>query len=298
MAKKAWGGLWTEQKLDAFEKYVKAYLTIMNNNRDKFGWKLIYFDAFAGSGSREAGQEQDDKNKIPLFDITEEDEAVYCGAAERVVNIDLRGFDYYCFIESDETSKSELEQKLDPIRVTKNLDLRFRYGDANEYIKKLAETIRSDSNKYRSLAMIDPFGMQVNWESIEQFKGTKTDLWILIPSGVIVNRLLDRNGKLPHIEKLVSFFGLSESEIKEQFYKKQTSMGLFDMEDDIKKVSEPIKKITEVYIQKLMTIFDYVTPKPLVLFNSRNVPIYHFAFASNNPTALKIADEIIGGGKK
>ena len=27
----SWGGSWTEQKLDAFEKYVKAYLTIMNN---------------------------------------------------------------------------------------------------------------------------------------------------------------------------------------------------------------------------------------------------------------------------
>jgi hypothetical protein len=28
MAKQAWGGPWTIQKLDAFEKYVRAYLTI------------------------------------------------------------------------------------------------------------------------------------------------------------------------------------------------------------------------------------------------------------------------------
>ena len=26
----SWGGQWTEEKLDAFEKYVNAYLTIMN----------------------------------------------------------------------------------------------------------------------------------------------------------------------------------------------------------------------------------------------------------------------------
>lgn len=26
-----WGGQWTEEKLDAFEKYVNAYLTIMNS---------------------------------------------------------------------------------------------------------------------------------------------------------------------------------------------------------------------------------------------------------------------------
>ena len=295
MAKKTWGGLWTEQKLEAFEKYVKAYLVIMNKNRDKFGWELIYFDAFAGSGSRET--EQSDEGKAKLFDITEEEKAVYRGAAERVVNIDLRGFDNYYFIEENEASKIELEERLSSFNTEKNLGLRFQFGDANEYLQKLAETMKSDS-KYRSLAMIDPFGMQVNWESIKQFKGTKTDLWILIPSGVIVNRLLDRSGKLTHIEKLVSFFGMPEAEIKELFYKKQKTRGLFDMEDEVQKVSEPIKKITDVYIKQLMAIFDYVTPEPLVLLNSRNVPIYHFAFASNNATALKIANSIIGKESK
>jgi three-Cys-motif partner protein len=298
MAKESWGGQWTEQKLDAFEKYVKAYLAIMNNNRDKFGWKLIYFDAFAGSGSRESEQnEQKDEHMAPLFDITEEEKTVYRGAAERVVNIDLRGFDYYYFIEADETSKTELEKRLKPNGAEKNLDLRFRSGDANEYLKKLAEVMKSDT-KYRSLTMIDPFGMQVNWESIEQLKETKTDLWILIPSGVIINRLLDRNKELTHIDKLVSFFGLPEEKIKEHFYKKKISQGLFDMEDEVEKVSKPFQKIAEVYIEQLKTIFDHVTLKPLVLRNSRKVPIYHFAFASNNPTALKIANDIIEKEKK
>jgi three-Cys-motif partner protein len=289
MVKKAWGGPWTEKKLDAFEKYVKAYLTIMNNNRDKFGWELIYFDAFAGSGSRETDQKHE--NIAALFDITEEEKAVYRGAAERVINIDLRGFNCYYFIEKDETAKSELEQILNPINVVKKLDLRFRSGDANEYLKKFAITMKSNA-KYRSLAMIDPFGMQVNWESIEQLKGTNTDLWILIPSGVIVNRLLDINGKLPYIEKLVSFFGLSEKEIREHFYHEKISNGLFDFGDEIKKKSEPIHKIDELYRQQLKTIFQFVTSKPLVMYNSRKVPIYHFAFASNNKTALKIAEDI------
>ena len=164
-------------------------------------------------------------------------------------------------------------------------------------MKKLAETMKSDI-KFCSLTMIDPFGMQVNWGSIKQLKETKTDLWILIPSGVIINRLLDRNGKLSHIEKLVSFFGLSEAEIKEHFYKKHTSRGLFDIEDEVQKISEPFKKIAEVYIQQLETIFKYVTPEPLVLTSSRNVPIYHFALASNNAAALKIANDIIGRGNK
>jgi hypothetical protein len=55
---------------------------MMNNNRDKFGWKLIYFDAFAGSGSRDT--EQKEENVTELFDITEEDETVYRGANENL----------------------------------------------------------------------------------------------------------------------------------------------------------------------------------------------------------------------
>lgn len=36
-----------------------------------------------------------------------------------------------------------------------------------------------------------------------------------------------------------------------------------------------------------------VHKKP-VLYNTRNIPIFHFIFASNNATAIKIATEIIG----
>jgi three-Cys-motif partner protein len=294
MTKTDWGGLWTEQKLEAFEKYVKAYLTIMNTNRDKFDWKLVYFDAFAGSGSRESTQENN--LAISLFDITEEEKTIYRGSAERVVNIGMRGFDYYYFIESNENSKSELENKLNPLNAAKNFDLRYRVGDANEYLIKLAETMKKNPKLY-SLTMIDPFGMQVNWESIKCFEGTKTDLWILIPSGVIVNRLLDGNRKLKSIKKLTSFFGLPENEIKEHFYTRDTNASLFEMEQ-YHKVADPISKIAELYIKRLQTIFTDVTPEPLVLLNSRNVPIYHFAFASNNSTAKKIASGIIGRKQK
>lgn len=43
----SWGGSWTEEKLDAFEKYVNAYLTIMNKYRDQYQWKLISIFHFA-----------------------------------------------------------------------------------------------------------------------------------------------------------------------------------------------------------------------------------------------------------
>lgn len=45
----SWGWRWTEEKLDAFEKYVNAYLTIINKHRDRYQWRLICFDGYAGN---------------------------------------------------------------------------------------------------------------------------------------------------------------------------------------------------------------------------------------------------------
>ena len=168
----------------------------------------------------------------------------------------------------------------------------FRKNDANVEITRLADAMNKNK-KYKSLVLLDPFGMQINWESITSLKDTATDLWILIPSGVVINRLLDRKGELKSINKLTSFFGLSEIEIRNKFYRKTKSNTLFGEVNRIKKVETPIKIIAETYINKLNEIFKFVTKKPLVLRNTRNFPIYHFAFASNNKNAVKIAKQII-----
>jgi len=92
---------------------------------------------------------------------------------------------------------------------------------------------------------------------------------------------------------LEDFFGLSETEIRESFYKKENSETLFGEEETIKKISQSIHQIAMLYISRLKTIWKYVTEEPLVLKNKKNAPIYHFVFASNNKSALKIASQII-----
>lgn len=288
-----WGGQWTEEKLDTFTKYVNAYLTIMNKYRDKYGWKLIYFDGFAGSGSRQEVNASSDL-LCDLFNenmIHEDELNLYQGAAERILSIEQRGFDYNYFIDKDCTSLSSLQQKLRNYK-SKDKTLEFRCSDANKQILNMANALKNDIN-LRALVLLDPFGMQVNWESISSLAKTHTDLWILIPTGVIVNRLLDRKGKLTHIETLCSFFGLSEKDIRDYFYEKKNMQTLFGEEEQIIKVSHPIKKIADLYIKQLKTIFTQVTDEPLVMYNTRGIPIFHFAFASYNETAKKIASQII-----
>lgn len=290
----SWGGSWTEDKLDTFEKYVNAYLTIMNKYRDEYRWKLIYFDGFAGSGSRtESSQDADSDLLQEMFNdtiLSREELNVYKGAAERVLNIKQRGFDFYYFIDKDKESSLKLHELLSVFENDKILV--YRNSDANKQVKMLAEAMRNDKKLF-SLVLLDPFGMQVDWETIEELKNTHTDLWILIPTGVIVNRLLDRKGELIHIDKLRSFFGKDEKFLRNYFYYKKQEQTLFGEIEFIEKVNKPIQKIAKLYIQRLGEIFDYVTPEPLVLYNSRNTPIFHFACASNNQSAVKIARDII-----
>ena len=289
-----WGGRWTEEKLDAFEKYVNAYLTIMNSYREKCNWKLIYFDGFAGSGSRNETKKEKNSDLLQeLFkdlSLDEEELETYKGAAERILSISQRGFDYYYFVDKDKESSLKLHELLAPFENDKTLV--YRNSDANKQVEMLAQAMHNDKC-LTALVLLDPFGMQVDWRSIELLRGTRTDLWILIPTGVIVNRLLDRKCELTHIEKLSSFFGKDEEFLKEFFYKKKKVDTLFGETEIVEKVKKPIEKIAELYIDQLKTIFDYVTEKPLVLYNTRNTPIFHFACASNNATAISIASQII-----
>src|SRR3989339_763256 len=139
-----WGGTWTEIKLDAFAKYVSAYLNIMRKNTY---WKTIYFDGFAGSGERKT------RDVSPLYQqlmITEQEEKLYKGAAERVLTLPNNlSFDYHYFIDAKEEKKKK----------------KFFFS---------------------FLFLLHPFGMQINWESIESLRDTRTDIWILVPTGVIV----------------------------------------------------------------------------------------------------------------
>lgn len=297
---KNWGGTWTEEKLDAFEKYVKAYLTIMKKHATENGWKLFYFDAFAGSGSREAIPEEVNDVESSLFG-NDEIEAIseqisYKGAAERVLGSEIDGFsfDYYYFVDKDEKSLRILNERLKSNFPNKANGMAFKPGDANERILELVNYAKSNP-KCAALVLLDPFGMQLNWETIQALKDIKhIDLWILVPSGVIINRLLTRNGKIMCPERMERSFGMPIDEIQNYFYEQVTEQSLFGEITRQQKRDNTIHRIAQLYLDLLDKEFAHVIKEPLVLRNSTNCPIFHFVFASHNETGMKIASKIIG----
>ncbi len=272
------GGNWTESKMEIVVDYAKAFLTIMN----KQSWvKTLYFDGFAGSGSIDA----------------KENEEIIKGTALRILEIkDPKPFDIYYFVEKNEKNKISLQSKIDETYFEKNVHV--IQADCNTKLIDMANFLKSHKN-FRALAFIDPYGMTVNWDSIEALKGLGIDFWILVPTGVGVNCLLvnDMNISEPWLKKLEHFLGLPRQTIIDHFYKSNSTHTLFGEETYISKEKDIVQKIGELYAQKLKSVFKFVS-ESFVMRNSTNSIMYHFMMATNNHNALKIANDVIKPNNK
>jgi hypothetical protein len=117
-------------------------------------------------------------------------------------------------------------------------------------------------------------------------------MWILVPTGLGVNRLLKKNGQISEawLEKLEIFLGLTRQEIEKRFYKKTPT--LFEEITLIEKVNNAIDNSAKLYQSRLKEVFEFVS-KPYELKNSSNSVMYHLFLTSNNKTAEKIGSEIV-----
>ena len=274
------GGDWTQQKIEIVVDYAKAYLTIMNKYPQ---FKCLYFDGFAGSGD--------------IYKDDNIDFEIIKGAAIRILEISLpKSFDIYYFVELDEKNKTDLEASIKERFSNKKTFVVCE--DCNVKLKSLADFLKKNKD-FRVLAFIDPYGMSLNWSSVKILKGLGIDLWILVPTGIGMNRLLTRTGDIREtwLNKLELSLGLSQLEIKEYFYKSKTIQTLFGEETMIEKEKDAIAKAGILYRKRLNEIFKFVS-EMLPLKNSTGSIMYHFMMATNNPSAFNIANDIIKPKKK
>lgn len=269
------GGNWTKIKIEILVEYAKAYLAIMKNRRF---FKLMYFDGFAGSGFIV-------KDKQIGVDIT-------VGAARRIIEItEPRPFDVYYFVEKDQKNFNLLNENTKKAFPKKKIHAVC--DDCNKKIIDLGNYLRNPQNKnVRTLAYIDPCGMQVEWRSLESLRGLPIDMWILVPTGLGVNRLLKRDGQISDawLEKLELFLGLTREQIEKKFYKKKAT--LFEEITIVEKEKDAIENSAKLYKSRLKEIFDFVS-KPYELKNSSNAVMYHLFLTSNNKAAEKIGNDIV-----
>ena len=136
--------------------------------------------------------------------------------------------------------------------------------------------------------------MQVNWDSLKALQELNVDAWILVPTGMGVNRLLKKNGQISDawLDRLEIFLGMPKEEILDYFYSKTVVPTLFGEDIITNKEEKAVERSAELYQARLKELFQFVTD-PYVLKNKSNSTMFHFYMASNNKTAQKIANQII-----
>ena len=287
MASQSFGGGWTEQKLQILDEYLTAYCRIFKSNPSARHFQTVYVDAFAGGGLIQSSA----ASRASLFEeFGEPDTAGFLeGSAARALR---HAFDRYIFIEKSDARIAELQalRAESPWRDR----IAIRQGDANAKLKSLASA--TDWKKTRAVVFLDPYGMQVDWNTIAMLGNTKAvDLWLLFPLGQAVMRLLQRRSEPPPEwqQALDRIFGTHIW--YDRFYRKETEQDFFEELTSTYRVADS-NAVAQFMIERMESAFVSVAKKPGILYNSQKVPIYLFCFASANPkgapTALKIANHL------
>lgn len=300
------GGPWTDDKLARIDKYLQAYMTIFETNPRAAQLETIYVDAFAGTGRRTRAKGRDRVEGQLFEDAIENPDAGEL--KEGSVSIALRQerpFDRYVFVDRDDEHARILGNlRHEYPHLSDRIDIKA--GDANEFLERFCSS--TDWRGKRAVVFLDPYGMQVDWTTIEAIAATKAiDLWLLFPLGAAVNRLLTTHSPPTgaHAERLTRIFGTEEW--RDVFYRPQERedppLTLFEQEpgDPARAKSADFNAISEFFVSRLKGIFERVAEDPLPLTNSKNVPLYLLCFAAANPrgapTAVNIANYVLKPGE-
>lgn len=280
MAKQKFGGDWTQNKLERVSKYLKAYMEIMKLRQ----YTVSYVDAFAGTGYVELARKGSKELLFPELAEPETRQFID-GSARIALQID-HPFHEYHFVEKNPSRCQDLE-KLKTTHSELQESIRVHPREANEFLQDFCENRNWRTN--RAVIFLDPYGMQVEWKTIELIAKTKAvDLWYLFPLGVAVGRLLTKDGKIPKMwqDALTRIFGTADW--NDAFYQKQVNQSLFGDIESTQKIGDA-EVIAAYFVRRLKTIFPGVVEKPLPLYNRNNVPLYLLCFATANPAAVRPA---------
>ncbi len=292
----AFGGHWTDDKLAILKGYLAAYTRILS----KQPFETHYIDAFAGSGTRRhANSTASSAAEEFLFAVEDRDDVglLLDGSAKIALETEPP-FSRHVFIDLD-PAKCEHLRELTAAYPTRRAEV--RESDANVALQGLA---REDWTRRRGVVFIDPYGMQVTWQTLEAVARTKAlDVWILFPLGVGVQRLLQRDGNIPAgwERRLTSVFGTPTW--RQEFFTSAIQPSLWGDQDEVVLKTATADSIAEFFKRRLRTVFPTVSPEHVLLRNKTNCPLFMLCFAAGNAgqggkIALRVAGHLLSGWRK
>jgi three-Cys-motif partner protein len=286
MSVHSFGGPWTQRKLGVVREYLKLYATALKNQP----FQRIYVDAFAGTGDRTDKR----RETLPLLDLPEFD-AVAKGSARLALEIEPP-FHRYVLIERATRRVSELTA-LKSEFPTRQIEI--NNDDANHAIAALCKT--TDWRNTRGVVFLDPYGLQVTWDTLVAIAQTKAlDVWVLFPSGMGLNRLLTKSGDIPQEWQEALDRSLGTKEWRTAFYRSEEAADLFEGPHSKTVKDADAMKLEKFYLNQLRKIFPTVMSNCIRLTNSKDQTMYLLCFACANPSskAKALVTKLAGSAAK
>ena len=250
-----------------------------------------YVDAFAGTGKiplKSNGIELqlwDDEQGDP----TEDSDNFITGSTRLALEIEPP-FESYTFVEK---SRSKFQELSDTFETHRHLNkISFKKGDANSEVSNFCKQMRTSD---RAIIFLDPFGSQVEWNTIEKIAATeKVDLWYLFPSGVSVFRQISNKGTVDptHVAAIDRIYGTTDW--REEFLKPRFSTDLFG--NGILKHEKVVTAeiAADFMIERLKKVFKGGVADFKIELGKHAYPSYHllFAWANPHPKAKALANKL------
>lgn len=290
-------GPWAREKLQALGEYLRFYTTALSKHKAEGIWLkgTTFVDAFAGAGKarvrRRSGAGGIDllaELEPPPIDAEVEE---YIRGSPRVALDIARPFSRYVFIERDPMRVAELERMREEYGERRRIEV--RQGNAGD---ELDELLKSDLGRsgQKAVVFLDPFGMQISWNTIEQLAKTgQVEVIINFALGMAIQRALPRDASFSPgwREAHDRFFG--SPDWYDQVYQEHIDL----LGSKTEKRKDAGARLLEWYQKRLKDAFGYVSPARLIK-NTRGGHLYYLIWAGPHSLGLKGAHHILSKGEK
>ena len=257
-------GQWSEIKLDIIRDYAAAYSRILSAQK----WaKHLYIDAFAGAGvhtSKTTGK-------------------FIKGSPTNALSVEPKFAEYY-FIDTNKLKVSSLR------KIAGERDDVFIFEeDCNIILLENIFPIIFKEKRIRALCILDPYGLHLDWQVIEQAGKTNAiDIFINFPIMDINMNVGKRDKskvKKSQIMRMDKFWG----DKSWQSIMWNSKWSLFPGFESKAKNDE----LAEAFRDRLKTVAGFVNvPKPIEMRNTTNSTLYYLFFASPKAVGGKVVKDI------
>ena len=260
-------GYWSELKLEIVQRYAKEYSRIL---KAQARLSHVYIDGFSGPGvhvSKSTGE------FIP-------------GSPMNALLIDP-GFDEYFLVDLDGDKVNHLREL-----VGDKPHVHVLQGDCNRVLLEEVFSKVLWEDYRRGLCLLDPYGLQLDWEVIEKAGKMRTiDLFLNFPICDMNRNVLWRaqDGASQRNRDRMTRYWCDESWSRAA-YQPSVQLSLFG-EPSLEKQGN--EAVAEAFRERLKSVagFKHVQT-PLPMRNTQGAVVYYLFFASQNDTGSKIVRHI------